>query len=194
MLGTPKKDLEQDRKRIVPLKHNRHQGFGPRAFTLTLRAGHEVMFLGKNHHKATAEKQTTLTSDQTPMLTSQFLRSWWCTCWKVTISRTAGVLREELQAFQDDYTSEDKWHCISCCWTAGNFRLTAGNERAHQGHKWFPTFFLSHVAWGKPEPAQNLCSGPHHVASWSNLQWIHVNNDREENPNCIWQTAQLRCL
>ena len=35
-LETPKKDLEQDRKQIALLRHNRHQGSEPKAFTLTL--------------------------------------------------------------------------------------------------------------------------------------------------------------
>lgn len=36
MLEIPKKYLEQDRKQVVPLKHNSHQSSEPRAFTLTL--------------------------------------------------------------------------------------------------------------------------------------------------------------
>lgn len=56
MLGTPQKDLKQDRKQTAPLKHNKNQGSVPRTFTFTLWAGHEITFLGRNHHKATAEK------------------------------------------------------------------------------------------------------------------------------------------
>lgn len=33
------------------------------------------MFLGRNHHKATAEKQTAFKGNQTSMLTSQFFKT-----------------------------------------------------------------------------------------------------------------------
>lgn len=191
MLGTPQKDLKQDRKQTAPLKHNKHQGSVSRTFTFILWAGHEIMFLGRNQHKATAEKPRAFNRDQTSALTSQCSKVIEVHTLKVTISRPLGRWRRNPRP---TITTVLQSTCGILFLTVGSTLQTvptpayqlAVKQHAKGTSGSQHAFFML-----KKETELVQIYGQAFMLQPGATAVNRVRNSRDENPNCNWQTANL---